>query len=57
MTPEEATADTKTALQALGEDIRALIEENEHIRFLYEELVKLIKTEPDQGGENGDETE
>lgn len=47
LTPEEAAADTQAAFRTLAEDIRALIEENEHIRHLYEELVKLIEEEPE----------
>jgi len=45
ISPEEAKEDTRAAFQALAEDVRALIEENEHIRFLYEELVKRITEE------------
>jgi len=42
ITPESAKEDPREAFRALGEDIRTLIEENEHIRFLYDELVKRI---------------
>lgn len=47
ITPEEAQVDTQQAFRAVGEDIRSLIEENEYIRHLYNELVKLISTPPE----------
>ena len=49
--PEAASADTEAAFEAIGEDMANLIGENELLRHLYEELVKLIKTEPEGGGE------
>jgi PBP1b-binding outer membrane lipoprotein LpoB len=46
ITPEMASEDTQAAFRALAEDIRALIEENELIRFYYQELVTLISGGP-----------
>jgi len=48
LAPEQAEADTNAAFQAVAEDIRMLLEENEMIRHLYEELVALISEEPAQ---------
>ena len=46
ITPEMVSEDTQAAFRALAEDIRALIEENELIRFYYQELVTLISGGP-----------
>jgi hypothetical protein len=43
LTPEQASMDTKAAFQAVAEDLRMLLEENELLRFYYEELVKAIE--------------
>lgn len=45
ITEEQARADTKTAFQALGEDRRALLEEIETIRDLYQKLVEFVTSE------------
>lgn len=45
ITPEAASADSKIAFQAIGEDMRALIEENETIRAMYEALVEFVTTQ------------
>lgn len=47
ITPAEASEDTQAAFRAVAEDLRALIEENETIRHLYLELVKLINEVPE----------
>lgn len=46
LTPEQAKADPKEAFQRLAEDISGLLAENEQIRHLYDELVKMITEEP-----------
>jgi len=51
--PEAAKEDTEAAFEAVGEDIGNLIAENELLRHLYLELVKLIETEPTEGDEDG----
>jgi hypothetical protein len=43
LTPEQAAEDTRVAFRAVAEDLRYLLEENETMRHLYEELVKLCK--------------
>lgn len=48
ITPEEAKADTERAFEAVGEDIANLLAENEVLRHLYNELVKRIKTPPEE---------
>lgn len=57
LTPESAQEDTEAAFEALGEDIANLLAENEVLRHLYAELVKLCKTEPEGGVENGEHPE
>jgi len=51
ITPEEAKTDTEKAFEALGEDIVNLLVENETIRHLYNELVKRIKSKPEEAPE------
>ena len=51
ISPEEARADTEKAFEALGEDIGSLLAENEVLRHLYNELVKRIKTPPEEAPE------
>lgn len=57
MTPTESMADVRSAFQALGEDIRALLEENEQIRFMYEQLVVFVTVGyvPEGGDDDGTE--
>jgi len=55
--PEASKEDTEAAFEAVAEDMGSLLAENELLRHLYLELVKLIETEPEEGGENGEHPE
>lgn len=43
---EEAEANPKVALQAVGRDLDAALGWGEHLSFLYAELVKRVQSEP-----------
>jgi len=55
LTPDAAKEDTKAAFRAIADDMAALIAENETLRMFYEELVKLVTTEPESEEETNDD--
>lgn len=57
ITPMESMDDVRSAFQALGEDIRALLQENEEIRHMYEQLVLFVTAQYVPEGGNDDGTE